>query len=535
MIKIRGISICLVLILITLGMVFAADLAGENLPSTCDGSLCKPNPNYDANKPTNAGKVMGFEKADYVTLEKGDGAIIEKETREIEINKEQKVTIKGVEYNLPSKAKIKFVKENNVEKTIITLPDGTTVTDPKVVDKEMAKDAVFEIKAESGKLKLGKDSLEGKLSFETDKDGNLHKFLEGEKCNLGGLALTQKKGEKTEIFSDGELHPDAKGAYLSVGDKSVAIGKNTEGKGPEVKFEPGNRFLNKITTEQNVVMSAGRDADKKNSAAAGTIKITNGGEGAPEVAVDKSFSIENGKFEINTGKTSKGKEGFLTKVDERLGKSYAIEITNEKGFVNSAGNKYKYVMDSNNQMEVAALEREPIKFNTDLKESGREVLISWEKLSPLLSRVNLGGKAEIPTVTSDENKNQVVQLSFEAKASIRANEVINKWRGRDLGWDENLAKGSYEWSKYMAESLGDLQHADIRSINVGGENIAMFTSNTPLSSEAVGEHLANQWITSKTGHKENILTPWRVTGIGVYVKRSARYGYEYYATERFNR
>ncbi|MFA5258717.1 MAG: hypothetical protein WC402_01470, partial [Candidatus Pacearchaeota archaeon] len=225
--KIGGICICLVLIFIILGIVVALDLTGENLPSTCDGGLCKPNSNYDSSKPTNAGKVMGFEQANYVVLEKGTGAIIEKETREIEINQQQKVTIKGIEYNLPSKAKIKFVKENNVEKTIISLPDGATLEDPKVVDKELAKDATFEIKAESGKLKLGKDSLEGTVSFEGDKDGNLHKYIKDEKYNLGGLSVTQKSGEKTEIFSDGELHPDAKGAYLSVGDKTLAIGKNT--------------------------------------------------------------------------------------------------------------------------------------------------------------------------------------------------------------------------------------------------------------------------------------------------------------------
>jgi len=400
--KKRVLILLFLVMIVSIGFIFAADLAGENLPSTCDGTSCKPNPNYDANKPTNAGKVMGFQKADYVTLEKGDGALIEKETREIEINKEQKVTIKGIEYNLPSKAKIKFVKENNVEKTIITLPDGTSVTDPKVVDKEMAKDAVFEIKAESGKLKIGKDNFDGTVSFEVDKDGNLHEYLTDEKCSLGGLAITQKKGEKTEIFSDGELHPDAKGAYLSVGDKSVAIGKNSEGKGPEVKFEPGNRFLDKITSDQNVVMSAGRDADDKNNAAAGTIKITNRGDSAPEVAVDKSFTIKNGQFEMNTGKTEKGKEGFLIKVDERLGKSYAIEITNEKEF-NFAGKKYKYVIDSNNKLEVVPLEREPIKFDTDLKTPGREVFMSWEQLSPLLPRVNLGGQAEKPQTKEDTN------------------------------------------------------------------------------------------------------------------------------------
>jgi len=540
MIKTRGISICLVLILITLGMVFAADLAGENLPSTCDGTSCKPNPNYDSSKPTNAGKVMGFLKANYVTLEKGDGTLIEKETREIEINKEQKVTIKGIEYNLPSKAKIKFVKENNIEKTIITLPDGTSVTDPKIVDKETAKDAVFEIKAENGKLKLGKDSLKGTVSFESDKDGNLHKYLADEKCNLGGLAVTQKKGEKTEIFSDGELHPDAKGAYLSVGDKSVAIGKNSEGEGPQVKFEPGNRFLDKITSEQNVVMSAGRDADDKNNAAAGTIKITNRGDSAPEVAVDKSFTIKNGQFEMNTGKTNKGKEGFLIKIDERLGKSYAIEITNEKGFVNAAGNKYKYVMDSNNQLEIAALEREPIKFDTDLKTPGRDTLITWAELSPLLPRVNLGGQAVKPTVTPDENKNQIVRDNPNP-LDIQTYNAINSLRGSILQWDNKAAELAFIHSEDMSKyGMFKIDHRGSRARfnqlpgTAFAENIAAFDTSSELTPQQVADKFAYEWKKSPE-HYKNIKGPYTKTGIGVYVKDLGKGHKEYYATQIFFR
>ncbi|MFA5723704.1 MAG: CAP domain-containing protein, partial [Candidatus Pacearchaeota archaeon] len=335
----------------------------------------------------------------------------------------------------------------------------------------------------------------------------------------------------------GELHPDAKGAYLSVGDKTLAIGKNTEGKGPEVKFEPGNRFLDKITTEQNVVMSAGRDSNNKNNAETGTIKITNRGESAPEIVMDKSFSVINGKLQMKTGKNAEGTEVVLIRIDESAGKSYAMEISDENRFLDEKGNKYKYVLDSNNKVELANVEREPIKLNTDLKEPGRETLVSWPQLEKTIFRINQGGQAEKPEVVKlVENEKPITddnQFPFEVQASIRANEVINQFRNEqgfpNLKWDENLAKDSYEWSKHMAETLNRLKHTDL---NVA-ENIAMFTSNNPLSPTEVGAHLANQWITSKTGHRENILKARQITGIGVYVKRSAIYGYEYYATERF--
>ncbi|MFA5258532.1 MAG: hypothetical protein WC979_04335, partial [Candidatus Pacearchaeota archaeon] len=190
---------------------------------------------YPENNPTKKQTFSNIKEGAKFKVDK-EGKMIE---ASFELTKATSVVLNGVEYNLPEKAKV-LLKDGKV---IISLPDGATLEDPKVVDKELAKDATFEIKAESGKLKLGKDSLEGTVSFEGDKDGNLHKYIKDEKYNLGGLSVTQKSGEKTEIFSDGELHPDAKGAYLSVGDKTLAIGKNTEGKGPEVKFEPGNRFL----------------------------------------------------------------------------------------------------------------------------------------------------------------------------------------------------------------------------------------------------------------------------------------------------
>lgn len=131
--------------------------------------------------------------------------------------------------------------------------------------------------------------------------------------------------------------------------------------------------------------------------------------------------------------------------------------------------------------------------------------------------------------------------AVEAAAVERINEARNNNNVADLKHSERLQKTSREWSQTMAQTNG-MRHGSI-ACEPGGENILYvyweqeFETDRGLkyldSNEEVGEEIANNWLNSSTGHRENILNPrFRATGVGVHRVTDDSGRERVYATQR---
>jgi len=131
--------------------------------------------------------------------------------------------------------------------------------------------------------------------------------------------------------------------------------------------------------------------------------------------------------------------------------------------------------------------------------------------------------------------------AVEAAAVERINEARNKNNVRDLKHSERLQNRSREWSETIAKD-GEMRHGYI-GCEPGGENILYVYWEEEFetdrgekyldSSEEVGREIANSWLNSSSGHRENILNPrFRVTAVGVYRVTDDMGRERVYATQR---
>ena len=462
----------------------------------------------------------------------------------VKVPKGSKVTFKD------NKVTVEVLKDSLIEKP--ERISGSKENDVKVDYKFLESSDTIKIK-DGKEYTLTKSGSGVSISY----DGKVDAFLAEGEYSLNGLKIGEfdKDNRKNYLFFDGAKHDLKEGSYISIGDK-IMIGAAKGFESPSVQFLKGNGILD-IKEKDFIVMQSN----------GGTITVEGrNSEGKiPRITSQGEYTIFTGDKVIRYKEEYKSKYGgpLLKQNKNNFGVDFGTAGTTPMQIVtlDSSGLRtgtWDVVVDNSRGIKSGlhdALENDYVRVGGGQVSSIRSSFYSLTKeeqdklktISPDLQkqfismnadqiRTGLSKISTQPTTPTDNKPpTTTIALPFKDKAALATHNAVIKARGRNVQWDENLAKGAYEWSKYMAENLRDLQHADIQNIpGVSSENIAMFTSNTPLTPEQVGAKFTNQWMTSRDGHKENILKNWGKTGIGVYVTKDSRYGYVYWATERFH-
>ena len=459
----------------------------------------------------------------------------------VKVPKGSKVTFKD------NKVTVEVLKDSLIEKP--ERISGSKENDVKVDYKFLESSDTIKIK-DGKEYTLTKSGSGVSISY----DGKVDAFLAEGEYSLNGLKIGEfdKDNRKNYLFFDGAKHDLKEGSYISIWDKIViSAAKGFES--PSVQFLKGNGILD-IKEKDFIVMQSN----------GGTITVEGrNSEGKiPRITSQGEYTIFTGDKVIRYKEEYKSKYGgpLLKQNKNNFGVDFGTAGTTPLQIVtlDSSGQRtgtWDVVVDNSRGIKSGlhdALENDYVRVGGGQVSSIRSSFYSLTKeeqdklktISPDLQkqfismnadqiRTGLSKISTQPTITPDNKPTTTIALPFKDKAASATNEAINQVRSRhrvggSFTWDKGLADGAYEWSKYMAEH-NYFEHAGGRGF---GENIAMFTSNTPLSPEQVAAKFSNQWETS-SGHLNNILTNYKKTGIGVFVIRDSTYGYKYYGTQRF--
>jgi len=252
--------------------------------------------------------------------------------------------LKGINIKLPENTEVLF-KDNKV---IIKLPENSQLDTLNLIDKGKATGTKFEFadgekgfKLPSGDLFTGKT-----LTYEVDENGKGNFYFSDKDADLGGLKIRNPKEDKINLDFKGEISKEYAENYISLDTKNskLVIGKNNPGAGIEVE---------KIG--KKVIYQAGKDADARDKAGAGTIVINDKEKTIVQTYGD--FKIYNGGIGLRTGINSNGEKTILAPPNlDKSKESIPMEIINYDSEGKVLGKEpKKIIINDKNELSTSVL------------------------------------------------------------------------------------------------------------------------------------------------------------------------------------
>lgn len=283
---------------------------------------------------------------------------------ELTLTKDEKYLINGYKFKLSKDTKISF-KDGKIN---IKVPDETKIEEPEIIENQETK---FEFEGENLKLP-NNDLFQGKLGYETNKEGK-GGFCFYNDAKIDSLNLKNSDNKKVNIDFKGEYSKDYENSYISIGEKTLAIGKNSEGKGIDVEFTNGNKYFKGIIDKQLVSMQAGRDKEIGYKEGKGSIKITNRNSEIPLVETKGDFEMKIDGQIFESKIDDKGSKNVYVSSNKNDKLAYPFEMRNYDLNDNLLFSSYKVIF-KNQGWEAISINEHTRKLNEyGLDENGNVV------------------------------------------------------------------------------------------------------------------------------------------------------------------